>query len=197
MSFDDRLRRELNRTADTIEPDVGEALAVVEGRTRRRGTIGLGSVLAGVAVVLIVVVGLQTANSVRDSAVGASPSPLEGSPDPFGYGRISGTYVANLQAPAGLPDLGDVAGTWTMVLDHDGTMEMTPPATFGEGDAIQSGAAFSLAGEGLRTNLFQQRCDSVGAYSWRLVADQLTLTPFADTCALRATVLGGRPSDRQ
>jgi len=56
MSFDDRLRRELNRTADTIEPDVGEALAVVEGRTRRRGTIGLGSVLAGVAVVLVVVV---------------------------------------------------------------------------------------------------------------------------------------------
>ena len=27
MSFDDRLRRELHRTADTIEPDVGEALS--------------------------------------------------------------------------------------------------------------------------------------------------------------------------
>ena len=122
---------------------------------------------------------------------------MDGSPDPFGYGRISGTYAVTLQAPAGLPDLGDVAGKWTMVLDRDGTMKITPPATFGEGDAIQSGAAFSLAEDRLRTNLFQQRCDSVGAYGWSLVADQLTLTPVDDACALRATVLGERPWNRQ
>ena len=84
-----------------------------------------------------------------------------------------------------------------MVLDRDGTMAMTPPATFGEGAAIQSGAAFSLAEDRFRTNLFQQRCDSVGAYAWSLVADQLTLTPLDDACALRATVLGERPWDRQ
>ena len=146
---------------------------------------------------LIVVVGLQAVASVRDSGPGASPSPVDGSPDPFGYGRISGTYAVTLQAPAGLPELGDVAGEWTMVLDRDGTMKITPPATFGEGDAIQSGAAFSLAEDRLRTNLFQQRCDSVGAYGWSLVADQLTLTPLDDACALRATVLGERPWDRQ
>ena len=197
MSFDDRLRRELQQTADTIEPDVGEALGIVEGRTRRRGTVGLGSVLAAVAVVVIVVVGLQSATSWRDRESGASPSPVDGSPDPFGYGRISGTYVVNLQAPAGLPDLGDVAGEWTMVLDRDGTMKVTPPATFSEGDATQSGAAFSLADDRLRTNLFQQRCDSVGAYGWSLGADQLTLTPVDDACALRATVLGERPWNRQ
>ena len=68
-------------------------------------------------------VGLQAVTSVRDNVPGASPSPLDGSPDPFGYGRISGTYVVTLQAPAGLPELGDVAGEWTMVLDRDGTME--------------------------------------------------------------------------
>ena len=197
MSFDDRLRRELHRTADTIEPDVGQGLTIVQARAQRRGTIGLGSLLGAVAVIVIVVVGLQAVASVRDSDPGASPSPVGGTPDPFGYGRISGAYVVTLQAPDGLPEIGDVAGQWTMVLDRDGTMEMTPPATFGEGDATQSGAAFSLAGDRLRTNLFQQRCDSVGAYAWSLVEDQLTLTPLDDACALRATVLGERPWDRQ
>jgi hypothetical protein len=197
MSFDDRLRRELRRTADTIEPDVGQALTIVQDRTRRRGTIGLGSLLGAAIAVVIVVVGLQAVASVRDSGPGASPPPLGATPDPFGYRRISGTYVVTLQASDGLPEIGDVAGEWTMALDRDGTMELTPPMTFGEGDAIQSGAAFSLAEDRLRTNLFQQRCDSVGAYDWSLVEDQLTLTPLDDSCALRATVLGERPWNRQ
>ena len=54
MSFDRRIRDELRRAADAIEPDVDRNLGAVEARARRRDSVSPG-LLLGAAVVLVVV----------------------------------------------------------------------------------------------------------------------------------------------
>ncbi len=61
MSLDRRLRDELQREAEGIDPDVGRGLIVVETRVRRRSTAGLGTLLAAAAAVVLLVVGVASA----------------------------------------------------------------------------------------------------------------------------------------
>jgi hypothetical protein len=199
MPLDERLREGLRREAETIQPDVGGGLRAVEARARRQGTMGLGSLIGAAAVVLLVVA-FQAVRSVPDDEIGGSrgsPSPTAMTPDASGYDHLSGTYVVILQAGDASESADDVAGGWSMTLDGDGTMLVAPPSTFEEGGAVQSGVAFSIDRDRLRTNLFQERCDSVGEYRWDLTDDRLTLTPVAEDCALRRTVLSARAWERQ
>ena len=80
-----------------------------------------------------------------------------------------------------------------MELTPDGVMLMAPPATFREGGSVQSGVAYSIDGERFQTNLFQQLCNSIGAYSWALDGGILSLTAVEDDCALRRAVLASSP----
>ena len=198
MSLDDRLREHLRRQADDLEPDAGRALAVVEARTRRRGSTALGALLAA-AVVVLVVVGWQAFRSmppeVGPGASGSSSASLAPSSSAV-YEQIAGTYGVTLE-PADDTDLADLAGSWAMTLQPTGILLLSPPQTFSEGGGIQSGVAFSIDGDRFRTNLFQHRCNSVGAYTWRLAAARLTLVATDDDCALRRTVLATRPWTRQ
>ena len=106
---------------------------------------------------------------------------------------IVGTYRATLETSDGGAEFADVAGEWTMELTPDGVMLMAPPATFREGGGVQSGVAYSIDGERFRSNLFQQLCNSIGAYGWVLDGGMLTLTPVEDDCALRRAVLASMP----
>ncbi len=84
-----------------------------------------------------------------------------------------------------------------MELTPAGVMLMAPPATFREGGGVQSGVAYSADGARFRTNLFQQLCNSVGAYGWVLDGGMLTLTPVEEDCALRRAVLASTPWNQQ
>ena len=75
-----------------------------------------------------------------------------------------------------------------MELTPDGVMLMAPPATFREGGSVQSGVAYSIDGARFQTNLFQQLCNSIGAYSWVLDGGILTLD--AGRGRLRAAACG-------
>ena len=194
MSLDRRLRDELQREAEGIDPDVGRGLNVVEARARRRSTVGLGSLLVAATAVVLVIVSVQALPSTPpDTRPGGtvlvSPSPKTGD--------IVGTYRATLRPSDGGADLGDIAGEWTMELTPDGVMLMAPPATFREGGSVQSGVAYSIDGERFQTNLFQQLCNSIGAYSWALDGGILSLTPVEEDCALRRAVLGSTPWTRR
>jgi hypothetical protein len=197
MSLDDRLREQLRREAAAIDPDVGRGLMLVEGRARRRGSVGLGSLLAATAIIVVVVIGQRVWSTAQDGGPGASVLMTAPPSAALGYERIAGTYLAVLDVDAGGAELADVAGEWTMVLQPNGTMLVTPPPTFDEGGSTQSGVAFSIEGDDLRTNLFQQRCDSVGAYGWVLAGDRLTMTAVDDDCELRRAVLAARTWVRQ
>ena len=189
MSLDRRLRDALEREAAKIDPDVGRGMVVVEARARRRATAGLGSLLMAGAVVVLLAVGLQALRSTApDAGSGESVSPTVLSPSPRTT-DIAGTYRATLKASDAGAELADVAGEWTMELMPDGVMLMAPPATFREGSTVQSGVAYSIDEGRLRSNLFQQLCNSIGLYSLVLDAGTLTLTPVEDDCALRRTVL--------
>jgi hypothetical protein len=193
MSLDRRLRDALEREAATIDPDVGRGMMAVEARARRRATAGLGPLLMAGAAVVLLAVGLQTLRSTApDAGPGGSMSPTVLSPSPR-TADIAGTYRATLDASDGGAELADVAGRWTMDLRPDGVVLMAPPATFREGSTAQSGVAYSIDGERFRSNLFAERCNSVGVYGWVLDGDVLTLTPVDDDCALRRAVLASTP----
>jgi hypothetical protein len=197
MALDRRLRDELQREAARIEPDVGRGLAAVETRARRHATAGLGSLLAAAAAVAVLVVGIQALQSTSpDIEPGGSVPPTRLSPSP-GAAGIAGTYRATLDASDGGAEFADVAGEWMIELRPDGVMLMAPPATFREGSAPQSGVAYSIEGERFRSNLFQERCNSIGVYAWILDGGVLTLTPVDDDCELRPVVLASAPWTRR
>ena len=110
---------------------------------------------------------------------------------------VVGAYRATLETSDGGAEFADVAGEWTMELTPDGVMLMAPPATFREGGSVQSGVAYSIDGKRFQTNLFQQLCNSIGAYSWALDGGILSLTPVEEDCALRRAVLGSTPWTRR
>ena len=193
MAFDRRLRDELEREAVKIDPDVGRGLLAVEARARRRESGGLGSLVVAAAAVALIVVGVQALRSTSpDTEPGGSVPPTLLSPSP-GTADIAGTYRATLEASDGGAEFADVAGEWTMELRPDGVMLMAPPAAFREGSTPQSGVAYSIDGERFRSNLFQQLCNSIGAYGWVLDGEVLTLTSVDDSCALRRVVLASTP----
>jgi hypothetical protein len=198
MALDRRLRDELQREAASIEPDVGRGLLVVEARARRRATTGLGSLLAAAVAVVLVVIGVQALRSTSpETGPGGSVSPtvlLSPSPE---TADIAGTYRATLESIDGGAEFTDVAGEWTMELMPDGVMRMAPPATFREGSAPQSGVAYSIEGERFRSNLFQERCNSIGVYEWILDGGVLNLRPVDDDCDLRPLVLASAPWTRR
>jgi hypothetical protein len=79
---------------------------------------------------------------------------------------------------------------WTMRLEPNGTVLLSPPATFLPGASGLSGVAFSLTGDRFRTNLFyNDYCNSIGNYVWSRAAGGLTFTSVDDTCAIRRTLL--------
>ena len=198
MSLDRRLRDELQREAEGIEPDVGRGLMVVEARARRRATAGLGTLLVGAAVVVLLVVGVQALGSTSpDSGPGGSVPPTVPLSPSSETSDVVGAYRATLETSDGGAEFADLAGEWTMELTPAEVMLMAPPGTFREGGGVQSGVAYSIDGARFRTNLFQQLCNSVGAYGWVLEGGTLTLTPVEDDCALRRAVFASTPWTRR
>jgi hypothetical protein len=87
-----------------------------------------------------------------------------------------------------------VSGTWTMRLDPDGVVSLSPPPSWIPGAGGLSGIAFSLVSDRFRTNLFYSDfCNSVGTYAWSRVGTKLTFTQVDDTCSIRRTLLSTKP----
>jgi hypothetical protein len=199
MSLDRRLREELRQLADSIEPDVERRLGAVEARARRRGGIGPSGVLIAAAIIVAALI-LRVPDHVTTpgSGPGSSAQPTlgasaAGSPStPPSYPQIAGVYLAALDPANATVKKDGVGGAWTMRLDANGAVVLSPPATFLPG--VKSGIAFSLAGDHFRTDLFyNDYCNSVGNYVWHLVDRRLTFTSVDDTCSIRRTLLTTAP----
>jgi hypothetical protein len=201
MSLDRRLRDELRREAAAIEPDVERHLGAVEARARRRGGIGASTVLLAAAIVVAAII-LRVPDPRLGDGAGSSgsPSPVASSPPspslsaPVTYPQIAGTYVAILDGADAAVKRDALGGEWTMRLQPEGVVFLSPPASFVPGASGLSGIAFSLVGDHFRTNLFyNDYCNSIGTYAWSRAVNTLTFTQVDDTCSIRRTLLATTP----
>lgn len=187
MSVDERLRSALREQAESFLPPVESALDTVRARggRRRSATVALGAAaaaavaLGGAWAVSELPVGdvPPAAQTPTAPATTTGPAPQEASP-------LRGRITADVAEPAAL------AGTWTLTLNGNGTMDVEPPAGY-EGDV--STALFTASSTSLRTSLFQEslcRDDGTGFYSWLRVGERIELHEVSDTCADRSTFFG-------
>jgi hypothetical protein len=187
MSVDDRLRSALRDQADGFVPQVEESLDRVRARGRRErwrtSAVVVAAPVAAAAAVAAAVLAVDVPRqqdplpvdrptaSVTDSATDAPPAPLRG------------TIIGAVERPDAL------AGRWSLELNGNGSLDVSPPAGFG-GDL--SGSAFTADGTSFRTSLFgRDLCaeDGTGIYSWLRVGDRIEFQTVSDTCAARARFL--------
>ena len=196
MGLDRRLREELRRDAARIETDVERNLGAVEAQSRRRSAVPSTGLLVAAAIIAVAVL-FRIGEPRSDTGVGPASSPTAPPPStvpsPFGpatYPQIAATYTVSLDPTDPAVARDGLGGLWTMRLQPDGLVLMSPPATFKPGAAGLTGIAFSLSGDRFRTNLFyNDYCNSVGTYTWALQAGRLSLTPVDDTCSIRRSLL--------
>ena len=189
MPIDRRLREDLGRDANRIHVDIERNLGAVQARVRHRGPSLLIPAIAAAAV-LAIVIGLRFAPPNAIGGPTGTPSASAGA-NPFE--AIAGIYRATLDAP----DDASVAGSWTMELRRNGTLVLAPPTTFSYGSIAPSGISYTIEGDRLRTDMFYNDfCASVGAYTWSLRGDVLTLSPASESCAIRKALLATSPWTR-
>lgn len=206
MSFDQRLRDELAREAARVEPDVERQLGAVEARAVRRRSAGGPTLVLAAAIVVAALILRTNAAPVTPGPVGdgsppaattapasTPPSPSDG-PSAAAYPQIAGSYQVTLDPTDPAVARDHLAGMWTMRLQADGEVFLSAPSTFTAGANGLSGVAFSLVADRFRTNLFiNDVCGTVGTYAWALAGGSLTLSPVADDCSIRRTLLAAQP----
>ncbi len=189
MSFDDRLRAGFDEQAVAFEPEVERALDSVRSRGRAHRWRGRSIVLAASVATAASLVGVtlmmngerprdlqplddQTAVPAREPTGDAAPP-------------LRGTLVADIAEPSWL------AGTWTMSLQGNGTMEMSPPRGYG---GNPTGLVFTADASSFRTALFSGGAcadDGTGVYGWVRREEQIVFDTVSDTCRARITFLTG------
>lgn len=204
MSLDRRIREELQRAADSMQPDVERNLGAVEARARRGRGVS-ASLLLVAAVVVLVVVSIRMGTSSSDGAEpggSAAPSPTAIPSEPSSsaaaasYPQVAGTYVVTLDPSDAAVARDGLAGQWTMRLQPDGVALLSAPSSFQPGASGLSGITYALTGDRFRTDLFYNDfCSSIGTYTWSLAQGRLQLTPVDESCAIRRTLLSTAPWD--
>ena len=198
MGFDRRLKASLHRDADSIDPAVEWRLERIARRRRSKSpvrtalTIGATALLSLVAVLILAVMAGAPGRQPN-----VSPSPAA-SPTQSGladYSAIAGTYRVTLSASDDNVAANSLTGPWTMILNADGAISITPPAGFTVEGTAPTGNAFTLNGQTWRTNLFSNDLcnDAVGTYTWSRSTTALTFRAMVDQCLVRMTLLTTSP----
>lgn len=196
MSFDRRLRGELQREAERIVPDVERNLGIVDARAHPRPSVRTSTMLLAAAIVaaaIIIRVGPSLPSVGGPSSSSSPTASLPASAIPS-YEAIAGSYTVVLDPSNTSVAQFKLGGTWTMRLAATGEIFLSPPESFGSGTSSLSGLAYTLTGDRIRNNIFvSDYCTSVGTYTWSLAGGQLRFAPVGDACAIRQTLLATVP----
>jgi hypothetical protein len=200
MSFERSLKATLERSAETIEPDVASAYEVV---TRRHGrsvrTRRLAYSAVALAAVTGIVLGLPKAlDALRDQTIAPAGTPDQVTTS--AYRRVSGTYTTRVPERAGLVRTYHLDGRWTMRLDESGEIEVHPPAGFVDVFGPPALGTFVLNGEQLTTNALYHSglgCEQDGVYEWSFTKGRLVLDLVDDGCPYRSAVFATRWRETQ
>ena len=177
MSLERRLRDELQHEADAIQPDVARHLGAVEAGARRRGGVGVPTLLIAAAIVVAAII-LRLPGRACEPGRRSRPRDLEfGQPDCQPVGGLRRLRADRRDLPCNpRSDEPDSEKGWSRgVLDGAARSfrrgPTSPPVTFTEGANGLSGVAFSLTADRFRTDLFyNDHCSSVGTYQSSLAA---------------------------
>lgn len=183
MSVDERLRRALREQAESFMPPVETALDRVHARGRRArwlaaATATVASAAAVVAIggaLVLLGTGEEDAPPVERPTGSPSPSATDTPQSP-----LRGSITADVARPA------ELAGRWTIRLNGNGTMEVSPPPGFA-GDL--TGSLFTADSTSFRTTLFEAAScagDATGIYDWLRVGDRIEFHVVTDTCDPRS-----------
>lgn len=187
MPAEDRVREQIERSVRNIDPDVRSVLDRVAHRGRRRRRLAVVVRVSAVAclIALVVVAGPSVVDLLRPT------HSRPGSPvDP--YSVIAGTYGATIAPAPGVVTQADMAGRWTLVLDEDGSLEVTAPPGF---RAETSGITYRLVGQEFQTNAFpNDLCQAKvpGRYRWSKTGGQLRFSLVEDPCDARVVLFTGQ-----
>ena len=147
MSVDERLRSALRDQAEAFVPPVETALDRVRARGGRWRAVTIAltaSAAAAVAVVGVWAVAEMTGEDAIPTTVPTAPASPTGAAEDDGS-PLRGSIRADVAEPAAL------AGAWTLTLNGNGTMDVTPPPGF-VGDV--SGALSTADSTSFRSTLF-------------------------------------------
>ena len=175
---EDRLRAALADQANSWEPPVESSLQRVHTRERRRK---LSWMVAAVLALIVCVAGVATAVRATRSGQVAVPAARasQGVSPSETVQPLQGTFTAQVSTPARL------AGGWSLTLQADGRLLVSPPASYG---GVVSGELYSATREEFRTTLFQTDVCSgtgVGVYTWARTPSGISFTAKDDDCAAR------------
>jgi hypothetical protein len=181
VSVDERLRSALRDQAQSFAPSVEAALEDVRNRGRRprwrSATVAVASTAAAAAALAGAVAWLGHTGT-QDGPPADEPSPSTVAVDPTSA-TLQGRITANVAAPQ------DLAGTWTLPLNGNGSIDVEPPTDY---PGVVSGALFSTYGSTFRTTLFQTDVcagDGSGTYRWLETGDRIEFHVTSDPCATR------------
>lgn len=200
MPLDRRLRDDLHRTADIIEPDTEVGLERVTRRRAASRTRTSGAMLAAaMTVIAIVFVAVIMPGRQQDGAVPGGVDPT-GRPVPTvrdSTGILGSWSVTLTDADPGVSELG-MSGEWTMHLGADATIDLVAPDGFQPpSDRAPTGYVHAEDGSMLLTTLFardfSESCTGPGTYTWSVTGDGLSLAAVEDTCGARRALLATRP----
>ncbi len=181
MSVDERLRSALRDQAHSFVPSVETALEDVRSQGRRprwrSATVAVASTAAVAAAVVGAVAWLgHTGPQGAPPAGGPTSATLATDPT---SATLEGRITADVAAPQ------DLAGTWTLPLNGNGSIDVEPPAGY---SGSVSGALFAAYGSTFRTTLFQTDVcagDGTGTYRWLETGDRVEFHVTSDPCAAR------------
>jgi hypothetical protein len=144
-----------------------------------------------VGLAIVAVVGPRLVGVLRtDQPAGPTPSQSAAPPD---FSSIAGTYTVELTDADATVAANHMAGTWTIELGADGTMQLSIPAGFTREGQDPAGNAFTLAASQFRTNLFYNDfCHSIGVYRWGLRGTRLTFSPLIEDCPVRQAIFASQ-----
>ena len=191
MPLDARVRETFERSSAIVDPDVRRDLQVVRRKARRsilRQRITFVLVAAAVFVGAVFL-GPRVLDVIRSQRQQPADQPS------IAPQQIVGFYGVELTASDG-SEIGsfDLAGRWTMLIQGDGLVRLSPPIGVAESSSLPT--SYTIAGSRFITTLFRaDLCagSGPGTYRWQRSGSALTFTVEHDDCSIRVSILTTRP----
>ena len=180
MSFDERLRSQLDAELRMPELDVeaGVSDAIAQGRRRRRAAGMIGVVASLIVVLLATGLLVRAVVSERDRFAPAEPDRSVAVP-------FAGTYESTVSAQDPEAQMLSLTGSYSLGVSKDGIVDVAGPPDF-ERRWTSPAGPLEVDGDRMVLFVFQTHClDEPGTYTWTKTSDGVRFEAVADECRFR------------
>lgn len=187
MTLEQRLRDDLAREAERINPDVHAALFAAQWNQHppHRSITRVTVIAVAAAVLAIVPLAIVL---TRTGGTSASQQPTAPS------ASLVGMFATQVPYQDGVVEQHHLNGTWVMNISADGTIDLTPPHD--TTDVRVAPAPFAPTGHTTATNVFAEdlcQAQPNANYRWQVNGSRLQFESINDRCPARIAVLTSEP----